>query len=83
MSQSEVKKTLHELKVNELRNVLEKRGMDKTGIKAILIDRLDQVGTFFGNLLTLLVFRTACKVVCLLGHFECACLLKFYQNFHA
>ncbi|KAL3087752.1 hypothetical protein niasHT_029516 [Heterodera trifolii] len=42
MSQSEVKKTLHELKVNELRNVLEKRGMDKTGIKAILIDRLDQ-----------------------------------------
>uniref|UniRef100_A0A183BHY3 SAP domain-containing protein n=1 Tax=Globodera pallida TaxID=36090 RepID=A0A183BHY3_GLOPA len=42
MNQEQVKKSLHELKVNELRNELEKRGIEKSGIKAILIDRLVQ-----------------------------------------
>lgn len=43
IQQIECKKALHELKVSELRSELEKRGIDKNGIKAALIERLEQV----------------------------------------
>ena len=37
-------KKMTELKVVELRSELEKRGLDKTGIKAVLMERLEKVG---------------------------------------
>lgn len=36
-------KKLTELKVVELRSELEKRGLDKTGVKAVLLERLEKV----------------------------------------
>jgi len=35
-----VKRKIRELRVVELRNELENRGLDKTGVKALLVDRL-------------------------------------------
>ena len=43
----EMEKGLNELKVNELRNELEKRGLDKNGIKVALVDRLEHVNIFY------------------------------------
>jgi hypothetical protein len=39
-------KHLGDLRVLELRHELEKRGLDKNGVKALLIERLEQVGDF-------------------------------------
>lgn len=41
--QIEVKKVITELKVSELKVELEKRGLDKNGVKAALIERLEKV----------------------------------------
>lgn len=38
-----VKRKIRELRVVELRNELESRGIDKTGVKALLVDRLTKV----------------------------------------
>jgi hypothetical protein len=38
-------KRLTELKVADLRNELEKRGKDKTGVKSLLVERLTMVRT--------------------------------------
>ena len=37
-------KKMTELKVVELSSELEKRGLDKTGVKAVLMERLEKVG---------------------------------------
>lgn len=44
---TETKKTLVELKVAELKNELEKRGLDKNGVKVTLSERLEKVRTNF------------------------------------
>lgn len=44
------KKLISELKVNELRAELEKRGLDKGGVKVTLLERLEKVCKF-GNFL--------------------------------
>ena len=41
---SVTKKKINELRVVDLRTELERRGLDKNGIKAILIERLSEVG---------------------------------------
>jgi len=38
-------KKLSDFKVVELRNELEKRGLDTKGVKGVLVDRLTQVNT--------------------------------------
>lgn len=47
MAQEEVKKSLMELKVSELKNELEKRGLDKNGVKVTLVERLEKVCKVF------------------------------------
>ena len=39
-------KLLNELRVTELKAELDKRGLDKNGIKIILTDRLEKVGFY-------------------------------------
>ena len=55
-----VKRKIRELRVVELRNELENRGLDKTGVKALLVDRLTKVHASFSllsckNLLSLML----------------------------
>ena len=38
-----IKRKIRELRVVELRNELEGRGLDKSGVKALLVDRLTKV----------------------------------------
>lgn len=37
-----IPKTIKELKIQEVREQLEKRGLDKTGVKAVLLSRLEE-----------------------------------------
>lgn len=41
--QTDIKKLISELKVSELKTELEKLGLDKNGVKAVLIERLEKV----------------------------------------
>lgn len=50
MSESESKK-LSELRVVDLRAELEKRGLDRNGVKQVLLERLSKVGKPFGLVL--------------------------------
>lgn len=51
-----LKKPLAELKVTDLRNELERRSLDKNGIKSVLVDRLTAVSdSQHGQCLTLWV----------------------------
>lgn len=43
MSEAFESRTVFDLKVPELRSELEKRDLDKTGVKAILLERLQNV----------------------------------------
>lgn len=43
MSETVDSRTICDLKVTELRSELEKRDLDKTGVKAILLERLQKV----------------------------------------
>lgn len=42
---AELKRKFSEMKVGELRQELGKLGLDKTGVKAVLVDRLVEVNT--------------------------------------
>ena len=43
-------KKLNQLRVVDLRAELEKRGLDKSGLKGALVERLEKVMTFISNL---------------------------------
>lgn len=47
MSESIESRKIGDLKVPELRSELEKRDLDKTGVKAILLERLQKVSVLY------------------------------------
>ena len=44
-----VKRKIRELRVVDLRNELESRGLDKNGVKALLVERLTKVRRIFSR----------------------------------
>lgn len=58
-------KKLNELKVTDLRNELEKRSLDKNGIKSTLVERLTAVSGDNRNCACLsVVFHWNCSLIC-------------------
>lgn len=57
MSEMLESRKIYDLKVPELRSELEKRDLDKTGVKAILLERLQKVSVSYNDfVISVLIF---------------------------
>lgn len=57
MSETLESRKIYDLKVPELRSELEKRDLDKTGVKAILLERLQKVSVSYNDfVISVLIF---------------------------
>jgi SAP domain len=47
MASDQDKRKLSDLRVVDIRSELDKRGIDKSGVKAVILDRLSKVGVAY------------------------------------
>lgn len=83
MSETLESRKIYDLKVPELRSELEKRDLDKTGVKAILLERLQKVSVSYNNfVISVLIFLYRNLVSAFLRILNTFNTLVIYKDFN-